>query len=184
MELSIEEFELMEAYFRGELSEAQKESFEKRIKTNAGFQKEVLIQAKIREGFRGIASKNINPEIKEEIAAAGKRYHSPSRPTSRPFSMAASVLIVLSLGWAYRVQYYIPEDAQTTAKTMQHRAFSSPLPQGGTKNIILQDPEWEKALTIIAGRGKKSEAKKILKKIAADSTHPQQKNAQTLLEKL
>ena len=175
----------MEAYFNGELAESQKEAFEKRIHTDPGFQKEVLLQAKIREGLRGLASRNGDPETKEEVAAAGRRYHAaPVRPAFRPFSLAASVLIILSLGWVYRVQYYIPEDARATAKMIQNmKSQSLPQPNGGIK-IMRANQEWNKALAIIAGQGKKSEAKKILKEIAADSTHPQQKNAQTLLEKL
>ena len=184
MELSIEEFELMEAYFNGELAESQKEAFEQRIQTDPGFREEVLIQAKIREGLRSLASRNRdseNLEIKEEIAAAGKRYHASSQPAFRPFSLAASVLIVLCLGWVYRVQYYIPEDARATAKMMQSTKTRSVPPALDNTN---SRAEWEKALAIIAGQGKKSEAKKILKRIAADSSHPQQENAKRLLEKL
>lgn len=161
------------------------ESLEKRIKTDPAFQKEVLLQAKIREGLRGLASRNRdseNLEIKEEIAAAGRRYHAaPARPAFRPVSLAASVLMVLSLGWVYRVQYYIPEDARATAKMMQSTKTRSLPPALDNTN---SRAEWEKALAIIAGQGKKSEAKKILKRIAADSSHPQQENAKRLLEKL
>jgi len=172
----------MEAYFNGELAESQKEAFEQRIQTDPGFREEVLIQAKIREGLRGLAAGSGDPEIKEEIAAAGRRYNAtPARPALRPFSLAASVLIVLCLGWVYRVQYYIPEDARATAKMMQSTKTRSLPPALDNTN---SRAEWEKALAIIAGQGKKSEAKKILKRIAADSSHPQQENAKRLLEKL
>ncbi|WP_428667037.1 hypothetical protein [Runella sp.] len=208
MDLTIEEFERLEAYLQGYLTEDKRKEYEAEIAKNPALKQEIETQKQLFSGFKALKAdfeqqQRLTAEssaLKEQINAAHQRYLeqeekevkviplTPKKPFSyTQWATAASVVLVLGFGWFYRAQYYIPSDARAmTDRELSYKDFALKLPPNPTPTDMIRNKQkvlWFVAMAKLESKHKK-QAKEILTKIAATNGHPYQEKAKTMLEKL
>lgn len=119
MKLSEEQYELIEAYLRNELSATDQASFESEIQADTELLAEVNRQREIRLGLRALG-------IQEALQRAREQYESSSAPASsavnepttvrplttwRYWAVAASVVVICGIGY-YAYQQTASQQAQ------------------------------------------------------------------------
>jgi hypothetical protein len=207
MELTIEQFERIEAYLQGHLNTTKRLAFEAEMAQNPALKEEVEAQRQIRFGLDVLAieqrikaahKRHVEREAVEETITESqieeKEVLTKTVPLGRtiptPFSytnwaVAASVVLVLGLGgWWYQNNYYISSDvlAMTNEEVIAYKKLPKVLPTNNN-SIESQKAQWFTALARIQAKDKK-EAVRILKRIAKTKGHPYQTKAKKLLEKL
>lgn len=200
MELTIEQFERIEAYLQGHLDTIKILAFEAEMAQNPALKEEVEAQRQIRFGLEVLA-------IEQRIKAAHQRYVEQEQdvevqakivPLGRTkttsfsytnWAAAASVVMILGLGgWWYQDRYYISSDAMAmTDQEMTYKNLPKVLPDSASiidrNSVDLQKAQWFIALARIQAKDKK-EAVRLLKLIAKTDGHPYQTKAKKLLKKL
>jgi len=195
MNLTIEQFEKIEAYLNNNLSETEKVNFELSFIRNMELQEEINTYKELRLGLQALA-------IEKKLANARKRFEVIEEKTEtkivtftpvrnfkwQRIAVAASFFLVIGSGFFYKTKYYISSDAiAMTDQEMSYKSLPIELPNDATiiyKNRILQDKaQYFLALTYIK-KGNKQKAKKVLKLIISDKKHLYFKKGQLLLNKL
>ena len=196
MNLSIEQFERIESYLKGQMSEQERLIFEEEERQSEELRNEIQIHKDLHFGFE-------NSEVMQNIITAQKRYNlnqenndvTSEEETVKPIfkfsftqlALAASFVLLIGFG-VYRNQYYISSDAMTFA-TNEIASKSSPfqLPSNISKSdkdiLTKQRAEWFFALAFVKQKEKKK-AKVILQRITQTENHPFKEQAKKLLEKL
>jgi hypothetical protein len=195
MNLSIEQFERIESYLKGQMSEQERFIFEEEERQSVELQNEIKIHKDLHFGLE-------NSGVMQNIIAAQKRYNLNVEDTDEEtggvvkpifkfsftqLALAASFVLLIGFG-VYRNQYYISSDAMTFAND-EIALKSSPfqLPSNISKSdkdiLTKQRAEWFFALAFVKQKEKKK-AKVILQRITQTENHPFKEQAKKLLEKL
>ena len=195
MNLSIEQFERIESYLKGQMSEQERFIFEEQERQSEELRNEVQVHKNLHFGLE-------NNAVMQNIIAAQNRHNTndvnesnssdePVKPIFRfnftQLALAASFVLLIGFG-VYRNQYYISSDAMTFA-TNEIALKSSPfqLPSNISKSdkdiLTKQRAEWFFALAFVKQKEKKK-AKVILQRITQTENHPFKEQAKKLLEKL
>lgn len=205
MDLSIEQFEYIEAYLLGQLSEDKRLAFEASLEQNADLKKEMETQRQLLVGLEGIGVQKRLKEAHQRYLASLKETEVPSGNVStviKPLTsnkersisftnlaVAASVLFVIGFGWFYKTQYYLSSEVIVMAAE-QEKLYNSAalvLPKEASaadkQKQVIQKAQWLGALAKIRVKDKKG-AKQALTMIAETDGHLFQKNAKMLLEKM
>jgi FtsZ-binding cell division protein ZapB len=134
MELTIEQFERIEAYLQGQLDTIKLLAFEAEMAENPALKEEVEAQRQVRFGLEVLAAeqrikaahrRHVEREVVEETKTESQIEEKEvlaktvplGRTTSTPFSytnwaVAASVVLVLGLGgWWYQNRYHNSQDS-------------------------------------------------------------------------
>jgi hypothetical protein len=195
MNLSIEQFERIESYLKGQMSEQERFIFEEEERQSEELRNEIQIHKDLHFGLE-------NNAVMQNIIAAQNRYNAndvndsnSSNESVKPIfkfsfpqlALAASFVLLIGFG-VYRNQYYISSDAMTFA-TNEIALKSSPfqLPSNISKSdkdiLTKQRAEWFFALAFVKQKEKKK-ARVILQRITQTENHPFKEQAKKLLEKL
>lgn len=205
MDLTIEQFEYIEAYLQGQLSEEKRLAFEASLEQDADLKKEVETQRQLQLVLDSIGVKNRLKEAHQRYLDSLKETEEqPEEVTTvikpltstkeRSFSftnlaVAASVLFVVGFGWFYKTQYYLSSDVVSLALDQEKMYKSAPIefPKEASnddkRKLTIQKAQWLGALAKIQAKDKKG-AKQALTQIAETEGHLFQKNAKLLLEKM
>ena len=193
MNLSIEQFERIESYLKGQMSEQDRIIFEEDERQSPELRNQIQIHKDLLFGLE-------NNGIMQNIVAAQKRYNTAEesniKPIERPIfkfsftqlALAASLVLLIGFGIFYKSQYYVSSDAIIFAND-EIASKSSPfeLPSNISKSdkdlLTKQRAEWFFALTFVKQKEKKK-AKVILQRITQTENHPFKEQAKKLLEKL
>ena len=195
MNLSIEQFERIESYLKGQMSEQERFVFEEEERQSEELRNEIQIHKDLHFGLE-------NNAVMQNIIAAQNRYNAneesdnnSANETGRPIfkfsftqlALAASFVLLIGFG-VYRNHYYISSDAMSFANE-EIALKSSPfqLPSNISKSdkdiLTKQRAEWFFALAFVKQKEKKK-AKVILQRITQTENHPFKEQAKKLLEKL
>ncbi|TDE08293.1 anti-sigma factor [Dyadobacter psychrotolerans] len=201
MNLSIEQFEYIEAYLQGQLSEEKKQVFEASLDLDAELKKEVETQRQLRLGLQVIGVQkrlkeahqryldNLDDTEKQE--EEGNNVRPLSQPKTRQISwtnwaVAASIALVMSFGWLYKTQYYLSSEVIVFAAEQERKLAIDFRGEANTvdkQKLTIEKAQWLMALVKIKTKDKK-EAKRLLTKIAETDGHSFQEDAKTLLYKM
>jgi hypothetical protein len=195
MNLTITQFDQIEAHLKGQLSEKNQADFEQKLAQSPDLQAELQTQMQLRSGLQTLA-------LQSRIKAAQQRYAAPQErvePVVTAISpkqnwlnaywlAAASVILVLGFGWLYQARYYISSDVLAMAdQEMSYKSLPMALPKTATttdkKRLTLQQADWYFALAYIK-KGEKQKAKTMLKRIATTEGHLCQSKAKKLVAKM
>ena len=132
MNLSEEQYELIEAYLTNELSVADRTSFERDIQADTELKKEVDRQRNIRLGLRALGIERAIEQAKQHYKANSVEAAPDDKPQTivrplmswRNWAAAASVVLVLGLGYYTYQQTTDRQDAMAFSETF------SPDPSG------------------------------------------------------
>jgi hypothetical protein len=193
MNLTIEQFEQIEAYLKGQLSEADAQNFEQELAQNNELRVEVQTQRQLRFGLASLALENrIKAAHTRHISAEKEAVVVPLLPQRSWFSnywaAAASVVLVVGLALFYQNRYYISDEALAISdQEMSYKALPIEIPKNATevdkKRRTLQKADWYFALAFIQ-KGEKQKAKTMLKRMATTEGHLYQAKAKKMLTKL
>lgn len=192
MNLSIEQFERIETYLKGQISEQERFIFEEEERQSEELRNEIQIHKDLHFGLE-------NNGVMQNIIAAQERYKvnensnsvEPVKPIYKlsftQLALAASFVLLIGFG-VYRNQYYISSDAMTFATdeiALKSSPFQLPFNISKSDKDILtkQRAEWFFALAFVKQKEKKK-AKVILQRITQTENHPFKEQAKKLLEKL
>ncbi len=192
MNLTITQFDQIEAYLKSQLSESDKYDFEQELAQNPDLEAELQTQQQLRSGLQTLA-------LQSRIKAAQQRYartQEPAEPVviginpkqnwlSSGWLAAASVVLILVFGWLYQARYYISGDVLAMADhEMSYKSLPMVFPKTATttdkKRLTLQQADWYFALAYIK-KGEKQKAKTMLKRITTAEGHLYQAKAKKLL---
>lgn len=190
--MNYEQFERVEAYLENRLSDAERQSFERKMSTDAELKSEVEIQLKMRLGLRALA-------IETQIDAARQRTQSSPKITIvkrlksvQNWGLAASVAVMMGAGWLVWQNNQAARDSElrTLAENEMTDVRYKSMPfdslqkiQDSNKSIETREKaEWYVALAYMH-KGQKKEAKTLLTKIAKNPQHFYQQKAEKLLKK-
>ena len=192
MNLSIEQFERIESYLKGQMSEQDRIIFEEDERQSPELRNQIQIHKDLLFGLE-------NNGIMQNIVAAQKRYNTAEgsiiEPIERPIfkfsfsqlALAASLVLLIGSGIFYKAQYYVSSDATILAEEMTSKSSPFQLPSNISKSdkdlLTKQRAEWFFALTFVKQKEKKK-AKVILQRITQTENHPFKEQAKKLLEKL
>lgn len=187
-----EQFDRIESYLQGTLSESEKRAFEADLLTDATLKSAMEIQQKMRLGLRALA-------IEKQLEEARKRTKQPTTDTIvKPlnslliWAIAASILVVLGVGWGiWQFQLNSENDqlavlaeqemVDTKYKSMPFDSLQK-LTQTANSALARDKAEWYVALVYLK-QGKKKEARVLLNKIIKNPQHTYHQKAQKILEK-
>jgi len=185
-----EQFDRIEAYLQNTLSEAEKQSFEVDLETDDTLRAEMEIQEKWRLGLRALAIEKQLLNAKERANRSTKVPIIRKISTFQVWSMAASIVLVLGLGWWIWQMNSTSETDQLAALAEQEmtdvRYKAMPLDslQKLTKTADLRNArekaEWYVALAYLK-KGRKKEAKDLLTRISKNPQHTYSQRARLLL---
>lgn len=192
MNLTIEQFERIESYLKGQMSEQDRFIFEEDERQSPELRNQIQIHKDLLFGLE-------NNGIMQNIVAAQKRYNTAEesniKPIERPIfkfsfsqlALAASLVLLIGSGIFYKAQYYVSSDATILAEGMTSKSSPFQLPSNISKSdkdlLTKQRAEWFFALTFVKQKEKKK-AKVILQRITQTENHPFKEQAKKLLEKL
>lgn len=203
MDLTIEQFERIEAYVNQQLTDAEKQTFDAELSQNEPLRSEVETQRHLRLGMRAIG-------IQRSLQQAQQRYRQnqtngaadigrviPFQGTVRNsffryWAAAASVVILLGAGWlVYQNQQRVPTEVVAMAELELNDATLKAFPKDSLTYLskqsinprIKQQAEWYIALSLLK-KDRKADARKILNRIAKDPEHAYFAKAKAILEKL
>lgn len=191
MNLSIEQFERIESYLKGQMSEQERFIFEGEERESIELRNEIQIHKDLHFGLE-------NNGIIQNIIAAQKRYKADEENGDlsgkiikfnfTQLALAASFVLLIGFGGYYYNYKYIPSDALMLANdelALKSSPFEIPKNLSETDRDILtrQRAEWFFALAFVKQKEKKK-AKVILQRITRTENHPFKENAKKLLEKL
>lgn len=206
MNLTIDQYDRIEAYLNGQLAAADQQAFEAEVAQNDELRVEVATQRDLRLGFRAAG-------IEQALLAAQQR-HQQKQPqpnvqetgrvlpfagatrqvTWRHWAAAASVVVLLGAGWLTWQQQRSVNDL-TNAVAMAERDLSDTsfkrMPLDSlvlTRKTTLspatkQRLDWYIALAYVRS-GKTAEARASLTRIGQTKGHPYQVRANQLLKQL
>ena len=191
MNLTLQQFERIEAYLSEDASATEKRSFEDELRQDAALQAELDVQKSFRFGLSTLA-------LQHRIEAAHQRYASqePEVVAFVPIwknyfgtlAVAASVAFILGLGWLYQSQYYISGAVLAVAhQEMSLKSVPFEMPKNSSQadknRLNFQRADWFFALAFIQ-KGEKQKAKTILTRMSKTDGHLYQDKAKKLLEKM
>lgn len=190
--MSNDQFDRIESYLQGTLSEYEKQAFEAELLTDATLKSDMQLQQKLRLGLRALA---IEKELdKTRIRSQQPATNSIVRPLSsfQIWGIAASILVVLGLGWGIWQWNGNPESehlavlaeqemVDTQYKSMPFDSLQK-LTATASSTLTREKAEWYVALAYVK-QGKKKEARSLLTKIAESPQHTYHQKAANLLKK-
>jgi hypothetical protein len=188
MNITIEQFDRIEAYLKGQLNGAEKQVFEQEIASNPALTAEVETQRKLRLGFETIA-------IENRIKAAHQRYENgqkkviPLNNSKSNFTYwVAAASIVLVVGFFYQQQYYISSDTMRLVdEEIQYKSLPIEIPNDASvvekQQLLSQKANWYMTLVLLK-KGEKKKAKIRLQRMVDTPNHPYQSKAKRLLDRL
>jgi hypothetical protein len=191
MNLSIEQFERIESYLKGEMSAQERLIFEEEERQSVELQKEIQTHKDLRFGLE-------HSGVMQNIIAAQNRYKAEEEnedSTGRvikfsftQLALAASFVLLIGFGGYYYNYKYIPSDALVFANdelAMKSLPFEVPknLSESDKDILTKQRAEWFVALVFVKQKEKKK-ATVILQRITQTENHPFRENAKKLLKKL
>ncbi|GAB2767403.1 hypothetical protein GCM10027275_07170 [Rhabdobacter roseus] len=187
-----EQFDRIESYLQDTLSEADKRSFEADLETDANLRKEWELHQKLNLGLRAMA---IEKQLRNARHRANQRIKThPARRTNTLFqiwSVAASIVLVLGLGWwAWQIKStsdagQLSALAEQEMTDVQYKSMPLDSLQNLTKTAqqrnAREKAEWYVALAYLK-KGRKKEAKELLTRISNDPRHTYSQKAEKLLK--
>lgn len=190
--MSNDQFDRIESYLQGTLSEYEKQAFEAELLTDATLKSDMQLQQKLRLGLRALA---IEKELdKTRIRSQQPATNSIVRPLSsfQIWGIAASILVVLGLGWGiwqwngnseneHLAVLAEQEMVDTQYKSMPFDSLQK-LTATANPTLTREKAEWYVALAYVK-QGKKKEARSLLTKIAESPQHTYHQKAANLLKK-
>lgn len=204
MNLTPDQYDQIEAYVNGQLSESSRQAFEDELKQNPQLYAEAKIQRDLLLGLRDIGIRRTVEAARERykavetytdteskgriIAFGGTARHMPLRY----LSVAASVLLLLGSGWwIWQTQQTTRTEeiaiAERKLSDTQLKLLSLDSLKVAVKNPHLvasrQRIEWYLAQKYLQA-GKTTQARTILIRISLKPGHPYQASARELLQKL
>ncbi len=190
--MTYEQFDRIEAFLQGTLSEAEKRAFEQTLAVDETLRSEVEMQRNLRVGLRAVA-------IGKQVLEARNRSPAHAKPTIvkklgtnwQSWKWAASLILMLGAGWLAWQANRPMADAQLKGLAEQEmsdvRYKSMPfdsleiITRKADSAATRQKAEWYLALAY-SYKGRKKEAKALLEKIAGNDKHDYQQKAKKLLE--
>ena len=189
------DFERIEAYLQNRLSEAERRDFEAEIHANSELRAEVEIQQKLRLGLRALA-------IEKHLLNAQKRTQTKQMPQNKTvfwgksqwqtWAAAASIVLILGVSWwvwqknAESNSTELVALAEQEMTDVQYKSlpfeYLQNLSKAAPTRNARQKAEWYMALVYLK-KGKNTEAKTILKRIAKNSNHLYHTQAKRMLKK-
>lgn len=187
-----DQFDRIESYLQGTLSEYEKQAFEAELLTDATLKSDMELHQKLRLGLRALA-------IEKELDKARLRTQlSATNTIVRPlgsfqvWGIAASILVLLGIGWGLWQWKGNSENEQlavlaeqemvdTQYKSMPFDSLQK-LTDTASSTRTREKAEWYVALAYLK-QGKQKEARSLLTKIAETPQHTYQQKARKLLEK-
>lgn len=191
MNLTLQQFERIEAYLSEDCTAIEKKSFEQDLTQDEALRVELDVQKSFRLGLSTLA-------LQHRIEAAHQRHIAaeavvvPVIPVRRfnfgSWAMAASVVLVMGLGWLYQSQYYISGAVLAVAQQeMSLKSVPFEMPKNSSQadknRLNFQRADWFFALAFIQ-KGEKQKAKTILTRMSKTNEHFYQDKAKKLLEKM
>lgn len=194
MKLSIEQFERIDSYLRGQMSQQERLRFEEEKSQSPELQKEIQIHQEL---IFGLEHRRVRQSIlvaqskyqqKQEYAKSQNYESSVLKFKFSHLGIAAAIVIFIGLGIFYKKQYYISSEVLTVASNeIELKSYPFKLPSNISQSdkdiLIKQRAEWFFALSFIKQK-EKQKAKVILQRIVKTKNHPFKDNAKRLLEKL
>ncbi|MPR32309.1 hypothetical protein [Salmonirosea aquatica] len=186
-----EQFDRIESYLQNTLSEAEKRSIEADLQSDDNLRAEMEIQQKLRLGLRALA---IEKQLLNARERANKRSEISFARKINPFqiwSIAASIVLVLGLGWWIWQTNTTSESSHlaTLAEQEMTDAQYKSIPLDSLQKLIKtadlrnarEKAEWYIALTYLKN-GKKKQAKDLLTRISKTPRHTYSQKAKKLLK--
>ena len=191
MNLTLQQFERIEAYLSADCTAAEKKSFEQDLTQDEALRAELDVQKSFRLGLSTLALQYRIQDAHQRYALQETEVVAFVRIWKNYFgtlAVAASVVFILGLGWLYQSQYYI--SGAVLAVAQQEMSLKS-VPFGMPKNssqadknrLNFQRADWFFALAFIQ-KGEKQKAKTILTRMSKTNGHLYQDKAKKLLEKM